>query len=128
MNKYRAKAVWHCMKCDLEAPQAGCIVCHGKPEKFDSGKEYKRWHTLRQSPQVQNLRRQVRYPLACDGRPILIRSKGYPNGRQAVMVADFVYEENGETVVEDSKGMDTPVSRLKRAIFEAQYGIQVRVT
>lgn len=46
---------------------------------------------------------------------------------------DFRYEELTEAgwrwavVVEDVKGMDTPLSKWKRRHFEAQYGIEVRI-
>lgn len=42
--------------------------------------------------------------------------------------ADFSYvTQLGEKVVEDVKGMDTPVSRLKRHLMATIHGIQVRV-
>jgi hypothetical protein len=34
---------------------------------------------------------------------------------------DFAYRENGASVVEDFKGFDTPVSRLKRKLLAAAY-------
>lgn len=37
-------------------------------------------------------------------------------------VADFQYVEDGRPMVEDVKGMITPVYRLKRKFFLAQYG------
>lgn len=42
---------------------------------------------------------------------------------------DFLYHDKmrGCTVVEDSKGMDNPVSRLKRKLVCAQYGIKVEL-
>jgi hypothetical protein len=42
--------------------------------------------------------------------------------------ADFRYVSNGESVVEDVKGMKTPVYRLKKKLVEAFYGIEVRET
>ena len=53
----------------------------------------------------------------------------YGSGRQAVYRADFVYHivESGELVIEDVKGMDTQLSKLKRAIVAAQTGIEVKV-
>ena len=74
---------------------------------------------------------QPKYLLGTDESPVLIRSKGYPNGRRASYIADFKYFtdiEGNRMVVEDVKGMDTPVSRLKRAIVEAQYGIRILLT
>lgn len=45
-------------------------------------------------------------------------------------VADFRYREGprGMLVIEDVKGMKTPVYRLKKKWFEAQYGIEIRET
>lgn len=75
--------------------------------------------------EISNLELQPKFKLGSDESPVLIRSKGYPNGRRASYKADFRYLEKGKVVVEDAKGMDTPVSRLKRAIVEAQYGIRI---
>jgi hypothetical protein len=42
-------------------------------------------------------------------------------------VADFQYfTRDGERVIEDVKGIRTPVYKLKKAWFEAQYGVQIR--
>ena len=109
-------------------------------EKFDSLAEFKRYNDLvaRQlAGEIKNLRRQVSFPLAIEGRPVLIRSPRYKNGRQAKYTADFVYEEFAphETdpppwrfVVEECKGYDTTESRLRRAVFEAQHQVQIRMS
>lgn len=69
---------------------------------FDSKKEAGRWDELRKKEvkgDISNLRRQV---------PFLLIPTQYENGkmveRQCQYVADFVYERDGETVVEDVKG------------------------
>ncbi len=100
---------------------------------FDSKGEAKRWAELvllERAGSIRDLERQVRIPLVIGMRPILVRSKGYPNGRQAKYVADFAYTESatGEEVLEDFKGFDTPESRLKRAIVEAMTGFPVKIT
>lgn len=43
-------------------------------------------------------------------------------------VADFVYEENGKTIVEDAKGVRTDVYRLKKRLLAERYGIIIRET
>ncbi len=44
------------------------------------------------------------------------------------VILDFRYYENGiGWVDEDLKGRDNPLSRLKRKLVEAQYGIKVRL-
>lgn len=108
---------------------------------FDSIAEHERWCDLKNMERgglIRILGRQVRYPLAVDGRPVKIRSKGYPNGRQCVYTADFVYEEkytgefSGTTrwrlVIEENKGYDTDTARLRRAVFEAQHNTLIRMT
>lgn len=99
---------------------------------FDSAAEASRYAELlrlQQLREISDLELQPAFRLFCGGRPVLIRSKGYPNGRQARYVADFAYtvRGTGERVVEDVKGVETPVFRLKRALVEAEYGVIVRV-
>lgn len=47
-------------------------------------------------------------------------------GRALYYVADFVYLEDGQTVVEDCKGVKTPVYALKRRIVAEHYGIIIK--
>lgn len=111
--------------------RAQAVVCPETGDHFDSKSEYKGWCDLKRREglgEIRDLRRQVRFPLSIDGRPVVIRSLRYPNGRQVKYVADFTYTENGETVVEDRKGFWTSDAKLKVAFFEAQYGKRVRIT
>ena len=39
--------------------------------------------------------------------------------------ADFKYEENGKVVIEDVKGMLTPVYKLKKKMMKAIYNIDI---
>ena len=41
-------------------------------------------------------------------------------------IADFVYVENGKRIVEDSKGMRTPVYNLKRHLMMLVHNIEIR--
>lgn len=41
-------------------------------------------------------------------------------------VADFVYEENETTIVEDTKGFRTDAYIIKRKLMLERYGIQIR--
>lgn len=43
-------------------------------------------------------------------------------------IADFTYVEKGSPVVEDFKGVVTPVYALKRKLMKAIYGIVIRET
>lgn len=76
---------------------------------------------------IRDLKRQVRIPLIVNGGPLLIRDKT-GRARKLSYVADFTYYEDDVYVVEDFKGFDTQVSRIKRAIVEATCALTVRVT
>lgn len=96
---------------------------------FDSAKEARRYRELCmlfKAGKIREIELQPTYKLKCGGVPIKIRDKN-GRGRQSVTKLDFRYWDNTRscTVVEDVKGMDTPVSRLKRAILEAEYGVHV---
>lgn len=102
---------------------------------FDSRREARRYRELkmlRDLGAIANIELQPNYPLKIlrpDGtyRDVKIRSTGYPNGRRTSYTADFRYQdlETGCQIVEDVKGMDTTASRLRRAVVEAQYGIEI---
>jgi len=75
---------------------------------------------------ISDLQLQVRFPLMGVGSALLrIVSERYPKGRVITYVADFVYVEAGQTVIEDVKGMATPEYKLKKAIM-ACMGHQIR--
>ena len=99
--------------------------------RFHSRKEARRYRELmllQKAGLISNLILQPKYKLAVGNRPILLKSDRYKNGRQVTAIMDFAYiDEGGQEVVEDVKGIDTPISRLKRAIVEAQYGVVVRI-
>lgn len=78
---------------------------------------------------IRDLILQPQYPLVIDGRPILTRSSRYPNGRKSKWRGDFGYTicASDETVIEDTKGYDTYRMRLRRAIVEAIYDIEIKV-
>lgn len=104
---------------------------------FDSKREYIRWCELKQKEQdgeIENLHRQVRIELIpAIYAPDIIgkrggRKKGALLERKATYVADFVYTENGEKVVEDVKGLRTKDYILKRKLLLWRYGIQIRET
>ena len=91
---------------------------------FDSRKEANRYAELKlleRSGAIHNLQRQVRYELIPaqkkDGKTI---------ERACHYIADFVYTENGKTVVEDVKGYRTKEYVLKRKLMLQVYGIEVR--
>jgi hypothetical protein len=99
---------------------------------FDSKAELARWcelKLLQGAGEISNLVRQREFTLAFSGRPVLMRSGRYPNGRVCSYTADFSYTNaEGVVIVEEVKGFDTAESRLRRAVVEALYGIEIIVT
>ena len=92
--------------------------------QFDSKREARRYLDLRAmeiAGQIQNLRLQVKYLLIPSQR-----IDGKSVEREVTYVADFVYEQNGETVVEDSKGHRTKDYIIKRKLMLSVWGIQIR--
>lgn len=109
---------------------------------FDSKKEYRRWKELvllQQTGEITDLRRQVPYLLIPEQRAQGMETykRGPKKGqikpgpvieRKLTYTADFVYQENGETIVEDSKGMRTKEYVIKRKIMLYKYGIRIKET
>lgn len=91
---------------------------------FDSKKEYKRYlelNLLESAGVITNLKRQVRFQLLpsqkCNGKVI---------ERPVYYIADFVYSQGEETIVEDTKGFKTPDYILKRKLMLYLLGIRVK--
>ena len=91
---------------------------------YDSQKEANRWcelSLLQRAGKITNLLRQVKYELIpaqrIDGKVV---------ERACTYVADFVYEENGNTVVEDTKGFKTKDYIIKRKLMLYLKGIRIR--
>lgn len=107
---------------------------------FDSRKEARRFQELRlleQAGKISDLRLQVKYQLIPPQRaPSFEVYKSGPNkGRrkpgklvekECAYIADFVYVQDGKTVVEDAKGYRTDVYIIKRKLMLERYGIQIR--
>ena len=83
---------------------------------FDSQAEATRYGVLKivqASGLITDLRLQVPYQITVIGKKV------------CRYVADFVYSENGKEVVEDVKGMRTPVYNLKKKLMEAVFGVVI---
>lgn len=93
---------------------------------FPSEREGKRWLALKaleRDGEIRELERQVVYVLAP-----AVRLDGEARQKPALRyVADFRYWNFRihAVVVEDSKGRDTPVSRIKRHLMKSVHGIDV---
>ena len=85
---------------------------------FDSiaeSRRYKELALLERAKKISNLELQPRF---------LLQPSFKKNGktfRKIEYVADFKYEENGQVIVEDVKGMETKEFQLKRKLFEYKY-------
>ena len=107
MNKYRNKKV-----------QIDMYV-------FDSiaeSKRYKELALLQRTGKIENLQLQTKF---------LLQESFKKNGktyRKIEYIADFMYEENGKIIVEDVKGKETEVFKLKHKLFEKRYpGLELRI-
>ena len=99
--------------------------CNVDEHKFPSRREAERYLVLRSKAargEIRNLRLQVKFQLS-DFHRI-----GDERLERATYIADFVYEENGKTVVEDCKGFRTDVYKLKRKWMYEKYGILIKET
>lgn len=99
MNKYRAK-------------KSDCCQGH----THDSKKEAYRCdllHILQKHGKISNLRIQVKFELVP-----AVKYPNMPNERAVTYVADFVYTENGLTIIEDTKGVKTKDYIIKRKLLK----------
>lgn len=86
---------------------------------FDSKMEFKRFGDLTlllKSGAISNLQRQVRYKLEYEGI------------FYGVYIADFVYEQGDQTIVEDVKGHKTQAYRTKKKLMKSIHGIDILET
>lgn len=102
---------------------------------FDSVREKRRYaelSLLEKAGEIKNLRMQVVYELLPAQRePDTIGKRGGVKKGKVIenavkYVADFVYEQDGETVVEDSKGFHTKDYIIKRKLMLWRYGIRIK--
>ncbi len=106
-------------------------------QSFDSKKEAHRWaelQLLQRGGAIRNLRRQVPFELIPPQRePDTTVPRGGVNPGRVIehpvrYVADFVYERDGKTVVEDTKGVKTPEYIIKRKLMLFVHGIRILET
>lgn len=100
MNKYRNKKV---------------IVDDYVFDSIQESKRYKELKLLLKAEKISDLELQPHF---------LLQERFKKNGktyRKIEYIADFKYIENGKTIVEDVKGIQTDVFKLKHKIFEKLY-------
>ena len=121
-NKYPRRSKYGAKKINIDG------------ETFDSKKEAKRWKELKLREDlglISDLRRQVKYILVPAQRePDTVGSRGGVHKgrvieREVAYYADFVYQQDGRTVVEDVKGMRTETYKVKRKLMLYVHGIRV---
>lgn len=98
-------------------------------ELFDSKKEALRWRQLKSLEKINaisDLQRQVKYTLI----PSQKDESGKVIEQKCSYIADFVYQRNGKTIVEDVKGYCKggayAVFAIKRKLMLEKYGIRVK--
>ena len=100
MNKYRNKKV---------------IVEDYVFDSIAESRRYKELKLLLQAGKISNLELQPHF---------LLQEAFKKNGRtfrKIEYIADFKYIENGKIIVEDVKGIQTDVFKLKHKLFEKKY-------
>ncbi len=95
-------------------------------EEFDSIREKNRYAELlllQRTGQIRDLQRQTRFELIPTQK-----KPGEKTETKCSYIADFVYIENGQMVVEDCKGFRTEVYKIKRKLMIEKYGIWIKET
>lgn len=85
--------------------------------RFASLAEAKRYRELKlmvQADDISDLQLQVRFPIEINGITV------------CTYVADFVYYDGGNYVVEDVKGKRTPMYQLKKRLMKAVWDYDIR--
>lgn len=94
---------------------------------FDSSKEAKRYCELKMLEKAGDVKELTLQPVF----PIYVcKYRGSDPVKVCDYIPDFRYREGpqGLLVIEDVKGVRTPTYRLKKKLFEAQYGLTIRET
>lgn len=111
------------------------ITVNGKV--FDSKKEYRRFcelYLLEKAGEISDLQRQVKFVLIpAQYEPDTIGKRGAVKRgklieRECSYLADFVYTQDGKTVVEDTKGFKTADYKIKRKLMLYVHGIRIKET
>ena len=85
---------------------------------FDSKKEGSRFFDLKmlqKAGEISDLELQPKFEIVPG-----VKWNGKKH-RARFYIGDFLYKENGLTIVEDTKGFRTPIYKIKRQLFLIQY-------
>ena len=101
---------------------------------FDSVKEYQRYcelSLLERAGTITDLQRQVKFVLLPAQYRQMFDRKAHKwktrcVEREVCYIADFVYQQDGKTVVEDTKGFRTTDYIIKRKLMLYIHNIQIK--
>lgn len=101
-----------------------------KTKGFDSAKEWRRnqeLETLQRAGEISELKRQVPFVLMPSYKVADETTKqGFRTIREIRYIADFTYRlKDGKKIIEDVKGMQTDVFKLKRKLLERKIALGV---
>lgn len=100
-----------------------------KTKGFDSAKEWRRnqeLETLQRAGEISELNRQVPFVLMPSYTIADKTTKqGFRTVREIRYIADFTYIKNGKRIIEDVKGMQTDVFKIKRKLLERKIALGV---
>lgn len=115
------KAVYTCLHCltDYTSKTKQCECGSPKIHYFPSMAERERFARLRfleRAGEIEQLRLQPAFPIVVNHTKVMTYK------------ADFEYQtREGKRVIEDVKGIETDVFKLKRKLVEAFYGITLTI-
>lgn len=100
-----------------------------KTKGFDSAKEWRRNQELeimQRAGEISKLNRQVPFVLMPSYTIADETTKqGFRTVREIRYIADFTYIKNGKRIIEDVKGMQTEVFKIKRKLLERKIALGV---
>ena len=102
-----------------------------KVNGYDSRKESRRADVLKlmeKQALISDLREQVKFLLLPKQEVKDFKGKTICGRREMSYVADFVYVENGQTIVEDAKGFRTKEYKRKRGLMLKIHNIIIKET
>jgi len=117
------------LKKTRKKPKYGNVKTWVGDQQFDSKKEAKRYGQLvllERAGEITDLECQVSFEFVIEGKVLKSKAK-----RRIKYIADFVYWEKGERVVEDVKSVATEADRtyrIKRALMQHVNDIVIRET
>lgn len=85
------------------------------PSRLEAAR-YRELKKLERAGEIRELRIHVKYPLKVGNKVVC----------NYIADSEYLDVRIGQRVTEDVKGVPTPVYKLKRKMFEAQYGSQIR--